>query len=336
MLDIRRGFRPLRPSAGRRGVAPTPPLAVRLILLALLPVIGLGIYLDGQRYAPDKLDFGKGAQNVEAKLFPDRLGGLARAGKVRSFAADTLYEYINGHAEHFLSAGFKGLAVAEYGTDPTRPSLVVNLYDLGTPLNAFGVLVDEAAQQESVDIGTLGFRGGQGLSFIHGPYYAQINGFDASAPLEVAARSLADRLTEAVPAGDLGFDFPDLGKVESTRFVREAYRGLDFLERVLERTFDVDGRPVQVFLVSGGAEKVRSLLESLSAFMTEEGISVERIERSGVALSLVHDPYEGEWFYLALGDRLLGVFAPFDKALETEILRFVSEERPLTRKGDAP
>jgi len=60
---------------------------------------------------------------------PASLGGRQRVGAPRPFSRDTLYEYVNGHAEYYLSAGFEGLAVGEYGADAQgQPSLVVNLW----------------------------------------------------------------------------------------------------------------------------------------------------------------------------------------------------------------
>ena len=110
--------------------SPTAPPAVRLLLIVLLPIIALLLYLDGQVYDPDLLDFGpaNSAGKADPQLFPDRIAGLERSGQIRWFDKGNLYEYINGHAEYFIGAGFQALSVGEYGADrDSEPKVVINL-----------------------------------------------------------------------------------------------------------------------------------------------------------------------------------------------------------------
>ena len=114
-----------------------------------------------------------------ASQLPPRLADRPRAGAVRAYDRANLYEYVNGHAEYYLTAGFEGLAVGEYGADAQgQPSLVVNLWDMGKPLHAFGVLMDEAGTDAAPLAGeVLGFRTSTGLSLAHGRYYVQVNSY---------------------------------------------------------------------------------------------------------------------------------------------------------------
>lgn len=307
--------------------SPTAPALVRILLIALLPVLALLIYLDGQRYDPDLVDFQ--TQDPEtspsASLFPEAIAGLVRLGQIRHFGKDDLYEYINGHAEYFIGAGFQGLGVGEFAAPASQqPNLVVNLYDMGTPLNAFGVLVDEAGEQKSIDVGTLGFENDRGLSFIHGPFYVQMSLFDTPvAPVETA-RVMTEILAGAVDQADLAFRFPDLGVVKSTRFVREYYRGVEFLNNVLERTFERNSAQVQVFMVSDTPQAVQALITSFAEFFAEEGIVQQPIGHNGLTFYKVEDPYEGEWFYLPLEEQLIGVYAAFDEGIAARMQAYAS------------
>ena len=94
--------------------SPTAPPLVRALLIALLPILALLFYLDGQNYDPGLVDFQSGeatAFSPAADLFPETIAGLTRTGQIRRFGKDDLYEYINGHADYFIGAGFRGLAV---------------------------------------------------------------------------------------------------------------------------------------------------------------------------------------------------------------------------------
>lgn len=311
--------------------SPTAPFGVRLALIALLPLLALALYLDGQRYDPDLVEL-KPRQSVagpEPTLFPEDLAGLPRAGAVRRFTEDNLYEYINGHAEYFIGAGFRGLAVGEYGSaGDGQPALVVNLYDLGEALNAFGVLVDEAGEQEAVEVGAMGFRNGQGLSFIQGRFYVQMSLFDDALSAETLGAALAGNLAGQVEKQDLAFRFPDLGTVTTTRFVKEDYRGLEFLNEVLERGFERDGREIHAFLVRATTEEIDVLIADFEAFFREDEMPYRRIERDGLSFYQIDDPYEGEWFFVPIGKRLLGVYAPVEPSLMEEIAVFADGGRP--------
>lgn len=304
---------------------PDAPLGVRLGLWLLLPLLFLALYLDGRHQVPEGLEFAAASapRPPVTRLLPATLGGLARAGEVRHFGPDNLYEYINGHAEYFLSAGFRGLAVGEYGTaGEGQPALVVNLYDMGEALNAFGVFADEAGDRETVAVGSMGARSGQGLNFLQGRFYAQLSLFDPARSAEPAGAELASLLAGPSSGQALAFRFPDLGEVTETRFIKEDYRGLGFLDRVLERAFLRDGQEIQAFLVQGTATDIAALVSAFEHFFDEDGLSYQRLEREGLGFYTVADPYEGEWFFVPLENRLIGVYAPLEPALIAEIAAF--------------
>src|SRR3990172_10381103 len=118
----------------------------RLLLLALLLVIALIIYFTGQHYDPALIQFDQSGQGQGVSVLPDEVNGLKKTGQIRQFTKENLYEYVNGHAEYFISAGFAGLLVGEYassGTDASRPDIQTEIYDMGRSIQAFGILMDE-------------------------------------------------------------------------------------------------------------------------------------------------------------------------------------------------
>lgn len=303
---------------------------MRLLLLLLPLLILLLLYLDGQRYDSDLLAF----KHAPARSpFPDQLAGMTRAGQVRRYAKDTLYEYINGHAEYFIGAGFRGLTVAEYGAAEAGPALVINLYDLGNGLNAFGVLMNEAGQQSPAEVGTLGFQDGQGVSFIRGPYYTQVSLFDPALDgVEVSRavdRVLRQDLADRPDAGDLAFRFPAFGEPLATHFVREYYRGMDFLNQVLERRFgyqDAEFDAFQLAPTAAGAPDVDAVVQALTGFLDDDGIEYRAVERNGLRFYRAIDPYEGDWFFVPLPQTLLGAYTALDDRLMQAVADFAGTE----------
>ncbi|MBF0263200.1 MAG: hypothetical protein HQL97_15325, partial [Magnetococcales bacterium] len=285
----------------------------RLLLLALLPLIASLVYLDGQRYDPGLLDFKKAGARLSPLmgLFPDKSAGLGRQGEFQRFLKENLHEYVNGHAEYYLSAGFKELLVGEYGDAGTtaKPRVVVDLFDMGKPLFAFGVLTGEGNNDgPDAGIGDMGFRDPRGLRFIIGPYYVKMTAFDDTAPLEEIGKSLVAAAGKTTGGKVAGFRFPEFGIPGATRFIKEKYRGLDFFNQVVERSFTWNGSGVQAFQAGGSEAESREIEARLKGFLRAEEIPVETIEKEGLTVNQVQDPYEGAWFFLRAGERLIGAF----------------------------
>ncbi|GAB0056454.1 hypothetical protein SIID45300_00762 [Candidatus Magnetaquicoccaceae bacterium FCR-1] len=303
----------------------------RILLLAILPLIALLIYLDGQRYDSGLLDFKKAGARLSPLmgLFPDQSAGLARQGEFQRFLKENLHEYVNGHAEYYLSAGFKELLVGEYGDAGAadKPRVVVDLFDMGKPLFAFGVLTGEGNNDgPEAGIGEMGFRDPRGLRFIMGPYYVKMTAFDDAVPLEEIGKSLVAAAGKSPGAMMTGFRFPEFGTAGATRFIKEKYRGLDFFNQVVERSFVWQGAGVQAFQAGGSKVESREIEERLTAFLQSEEIPVETVEKGGLTVHRVRDPYEGEWFFLRAGERLIGAFGlPLEDAW-SPLQRFVGSQ----------
>ena len=113
----------------------------------------------------------------------------------------------------------------------------------------------------------------------------------------------------------------------ATRFVKEAYRGLDLLANVIERRFERDGTEIEAFVIQGTAEKVADLERRVLAFLDTEGIGHETIAVAGRAVHRVSDPYEGDWLFFAATDRLVGVYAPLDAGLLAAVQEYLARGR---------
>ncbi|MEO5354462.1 MAG: hypothetical protein H7835_14770 [Magnetococcus sp. XQGC-1] len=316
---------------GGHEVTPSPPVRrsapawVRLLLLALLPLLASLLYWRGQQYDPTLLDFKSGGSRLTA-LLPLQAEEWRRQEGVRQFGKENLYEYINGHAEYFLGAGFRTLAVAEYRlpTDGQQPSAVVDLYDMGEPLNAFGVLMDEmGAAGQAVEVGAAGLQAPRSLGFIAGPYYVKLAAFADSLSLLPLAQAVHQTLQQgggALGKASLGVLFPDLGAVTGTRFIKENYRGWSFLQRVVERRFTrADGAQLVAFAVAGPPAQMAQLEQAFLDFFRQEETPVRETREGKLRILQIQDRYEGDWILLPLAGGWLGIFHPLDEPLRDQL-----------------
>ena len=312
------------------------PFRYRLLLLGLLPCIAAVLYIEGQNYDPALLDF-KAAPEGSIPASPASvnsprpaekalsapagkdIAGFRPMGEGRRYAKDNLYEHVDGHAEYFIGAGFAGLTVTGYstaGAGAAQPEIEVEVYDMGKGIQAFGVLVDESGENpQAVSVGTMGFRTSAGVNFIKGRYYVKVTAFKPRSPVLKFAKAFSDTL----PPGQDSFKgfsrFPDLGKVEKTRFVKEGYRGLDFLRNVIEREYSTGSGKIMVALMADGPQQVKPLMASFMEYFRKSGMRYEKAGGEVREAYKVMDKYEGNWFLVSAGDAVFGVFGTEDEGI---------------------
>ena len=61
---------------------------------------------------------------------------------------DTIYKHINGGAELYLAYGFKEVLVRKY-LGPNNIEMVLDIYDMGNSMDAFGVFSTEREDDEA-------------------------------------------------------------------------------------------------------------------------------------------------------------------------------------------
>ena len=96
----------------------------------------------------------------------------------RSYFPDNLFEYIDGAAESYLSYDFRELLVADLEKKGTDATLTLEIYDMGLPLNAFGIFAAERyPENKVVALGDLGYLEGEALNFLSGRFYVKMLAF---------------------------------------------------------------------------------------------------------------------------------------------------------------
>ncbi|MFO7888835.1 MAG: DUF6599 family protein [bacterium] len=197
---------------------------------------------------------------VLAGDFPS-IKGWEKAGEVKTYYADNLWEYINGAAENFLSYGFVELNYC----DMQKGDLIVtvNIYDMGNALNAFGIYTSEkGTDQETLDIGvesilSLPYQCLQ----LKGQYYIKIDAFEGKLTKE-KTEALLTAVSEALPGsnevpGELAM-LPSENKIEgSENFIRENFLGLEILKNSVFAEYKEGKNKYKVFkvILDKGAEK---------------------------------------------------------------------------------
>lgn len=193
-----------------------------------------------------------------AELFPN-LDGWTRDGEPDSYFPESLFEYINGGADVYLSYDFEEVATLSY-TGQEKSSITIDIYRHSDLRNAFGIYSQEKSlTADFVSIGTEGYYDAGVLNFFHGPYYVKLMGFylgnkDKQLLME-AAGEIAAKL-----GGTPGFPealacFPGEGRVpHSERYLARDVLGYGFLHSAYTADYEADRFRGRIFIFEAADE----------------------------------------------------------------------------------
>jgi hypothetical protein len=284
-----------------------------------------------------------GAAYADAKQ--DRLppgsavAGWTRQGEARSFTPKNLWEYIDGEADLFLAYGFAGLETAQYAkADDAERSITVDVYDMGAPLNAYGVFSSERGEgAKPVAVGAQGYAGDGLVAFWRGSYYVKIATMDtgdAEAALSLAAAT-AERLRGT---SELPSEFKRLPAKDrisgSERYVRKDALGHKALTNVVSADYRA-GKALATLhlahLLDG--EKAKQAWQKLRDFEGQAGEGLTGVSGIGEAAFAVRDSSYGKMVVARQGRFV--VIAAGEKSDRTELSRLANNTLRLNRQPAA-
>ena len=246
----------------------------------------------------------------ESSDFP-AVEGWDQVGEVLIYDADNLWEYINGAAELFVSYGVESCHTTDLMADGL--TVTVDLYEMGTRLNAFGVYEREASG-EPVEIANavsaLVSPPYQAL-LLKGSTYAKVNVFEGELSIE-AGRGLLQALADAIPGESSPppeFQLlPADGKTEgSESYQAEAFLGLTELTDCVFAEYQEEGdeAPWEGFVVVPDA--AASVWEALAGEWNS-------VESGGMEVLFREVPYRGFVGVVRTDDGMYGVSGAEDQA----------------------
>jgi hypothetical protein len=218
------------------------------------------------------------------------LPGWSLVTEPEHYEADNLWEYINGQADFFIDYGFVRVDAAEYRNDQESSSVVLEVYRMGRPQEAFGIFAAERTRDDRpLEIGAEAYLGANVLGFWQGEQYVKITSFDEGSAIEQLLIGLAEEISSRIPGQERELEtlllFPEEGRVEaSERFIPKNFLGQPYLTDAYRTDSTYHGEEVQLFIVdTGSPEEARSHLNRLEDFCRER-------DQGRVTLETTEDP----------------------------------------------
>jgi hypothetical protein len=124
----------------------------------------------------------------------DDADGVVPVTPEERYGPNTLSDKIDGKADLYLSAGFQSLASRRFSlAGDRRRWMERNVYDMGGFRGAYAVYSSQRRSNiQPVTWTGHGYLAGNALFFVHGPYYVEIIGAEASDSVRQGLESLAE------------------------------------------------------------------------------------------------------------------------------------------------
>lgn len=228
----------------------------------------------------------------------------------RDFRPATLFEYIDGAAEIYLSYDFEELVVAQYQEKTTKASLTVEIYDMGTGRNAFGIYSAERyPDSRFLAVGNQGYLDEGTLNFLAGRYYIKLLCFegDAQSPefLQLFAKAISGKVKEPGRLPTLLQVFPKEALIpNSEKFILRNFLGFKFLGNGFTANYRAKDLEFDCFFLEATSEsEAGEMLKQYLGHFAKSGQAADKQPYGYHA----KDPYLKNVFLTQVGKYLCGV-----------------------------
>ena len=288
------------------------------LILVPLPILTIWLAYAGFTWVPQELELSISDKPASLIRVPQKLDGLKMTGTAREYKSENLFEYVNGHAEFFISSGFVSLMVADYSTRDGA-QLVVEMYDMENSQNAKGTLMGEKGSSEFVgSIGSAAYAQKGGILFSKGRYYVRLR-FPAAAAEQVTrtAKALAALIKDEKPQAITLLPLTGLVK-NSESFAKSDYMGMSFLKDVSTASFRFGTAELEGFAWNSGAD------ELIKFFSGEQAdVKSSRDDKAKYERYVVTSRYEGQLRIVSNGQNSVGLRGDFSAAVPELVENFM-------------
>jgi len=179
----------------RRGIAP-----VLLLLVVGLTLTACSRQPPQQGQPPPGATAAPPAVTASDIRLPDAAGGWTAGSAPAVYDPETIYDYIDGHAEVYRAYGFKRCVSRRFTGPAGESDVVADVFELASPDDAYGMFTHDR-DGEPAGIGNDSLVRYGWLSFWKGPYFVSVVAEGDTERSRAAVLELGRTIAAALPAG---------------------------------------------------------------------------------------------------------------------------------------
>ncbi|MBI4559949.1 MAG: hypothetical protein HY706_20350 [Candidatus Hydrogenedentes bacterium] len=132
-----------------------------------------------------------------SRFVPTEVNGWTPAAPDHIYNADTLYTYIDGSAEVYRAFNVRRVFARRFAK-PKAPDILADVFDMGSPEDAYGAYHHDVREGETAGIGEESEYNSGSLFFWKGSYFVSIVPFDETEAAEHAVLKLGRAIAERI------------------------------------------------------------------------------------------------------------------------------------------
>jgi hypothetical protein len=235
-------------------------------------------------------------------------------GKPKTYRPENLWDYINGGADVYLIYGFREVLTFAAVHEKKPSKIVVDIYDMGEPLQAYGIFsIERVPDGESAGEGSGSNMTDDVLSFWQDRYYVKIMAQEVIPGIQKDLLAMGDIISGKLP--DRAFDipyldvFPKENRVKGTdRYMKKDVLGQDYLEEGFSMEYKRAGQETTILLIEGKTpEQSAGNLNRYRAYLDEEEKVSLDIQGVGEQAFLGKDFFYGPVIFARKNHHIIGV-----------------------------
>ena len=245
-----------------------------------------------------------------------KIEGWTVADTIDQYDSSNLWEYINGAADMFYTYGFQNLH--SYGMSSGDIEIVVDVYNMGTQLNAYGMYKTERGEpKEKLEIGVEAvITSPNQCLMLKNIYYVKVNVYEGQLTTELS-KNLLHSISGILPGSNefpVEFELlPAENKIKDTEhFAKEGYLGLSELTNCLYADYKIEDSEFQYFVVLPESG------ENYDVIWNKLAEKWKKSKSADVSILFRKIPYQG---LVGIIKTEKGIFGVTDSVTEVELIK---------------
>lgn len=243
-------------------------------------------------------------------VFPE-LSGYKKNTDYPVYTPQTLWNFIDGAADNFLTYEFTDLHVAEYKKG--KNVIKLEIYRHSNNTMAFGIYSSERSPSfRFINLGVQGYIADGAINFFKGNYYIKLRTYSKNEKVLQSEESLALQVSNMLQ-GDSKLpavltQFPENGKKQNEEtFVNESVLGHKFLNKAYKAVYEIGADNFSIYIFENNSTEEAK--KQVDAYLAAAGIDALD---SGSGKYVLKDGYNGTIF-LAWKDSKIVIISGLSK-----------------------